>query len=146
MKAGENALFMLAITIMICAVLCQAFQLKPVVVISGSMEPAIKTGSLAFIDKKSAEVKEGDVITFRKGGVLVTHRIIEDTGTGYVTKGDNNDDADYGVVEEEQIEGKILFSIPGLGFFLKTIVLPAGTASILLYIIMKCINRGKRDD
>ena len=49
-KITENLLFVAAVFIMACALICQFAGLKPVVVMSGSMEPAIETGSLAFID------------------------------------------------------------------------------------------------
>lgn len=143
-KTTENFLFVMAVFILACSLICQIMGLKPVVVLSGSMEPAIKTGSLAFIDTSDRVVCEGDVISFRSGDLLVTHRVVEITGDGYRTKGDNNDTADAGIVKDSSLEGKILFSIPGAGYFLKTIALPASIAGILLYIFMKVIYRGKR--
>ena len=145
-KALENTLFIMAVAVMICALACQLAQIKPVVVVSGSMEPAVATGSLAFIDKKDKTIEEGDVISFRAGEALVTHRVISITGEGYKTKGDNNDIADAGYVKDEQIEGTLAFNIPGMGYFLKVIALPAGAAALLLYIIMKGTKKGKRYD
>jgi signal peptidase len=52
----------------------------PYVVLSGSMEPSIETGSVCFINKhaKFEDIKEKDVIAFKmKDGTLVTHRAIE---------------------------------------------------------------------
>ena len=143
-KTTENLLFMIAVLIMACSLMCQIMDLKPVVVLSGSMEPAIKTGSLAFIDTSNRDVFKGDVISFRVGELLVSHRVIEVTDQGYRTKGDNNDVADAGIVKDSSVEGKILFSIPGAGYFLKTAALPAGMAITLLYIFMKVIYRGKK--
>lgn len=143
-KTTENLLFIIAVLIMTCSLTCQIMDLKPVVVLSGSMEPAIKTGSLAFIDTNRKEVFKGDVISFRAGNLLVSHRVIEVTEQGYKTKGDNNDVADAGIVKDSSVEGKILFSIPGAGYFLKTVALPAGMAITLLYIFMRVIYRGKK--
>ena len=143
-KTTENILFMVAVFIMACSLICQIMDLKPVVVLSGSMEPAIKTGSLAFIDTSDRTVFKGDVISFRSGELLVTHRVIDVTDEGYRTKGDNNDTADAGVVKDSSIEGKILFSIPKAGAFMKTAALPAGIAVTLLYIFMKVIYGGKK--
>ena len=145
-KAIENILFIMAVAIMICALTCQLLQLKPLVVLSGSMEPSIMTGSLVVIDKKQHEIKEGDVISFRAGDVLVTHRVIDVTEEGYKTKGDNNEIADAGTVSRAAVEGVVAFNVDGLGYFLKVIALPAGTAITLLYIIMKGIEKGKRYD
>ncbi len=143
-KITENILFTAAVFIMACSLICQFMDLKPVVVMSGSMEPAIGTGSLAFIDTSDREVFKGDVISFYAGDLMVTHRVVEITEQGYRTKGDNNDTADAGLVKDSSIEGKILFSIPKAGYFLKTVALPAGLAVTLLYIFMKVIYRGKR--
>lgn len=145
-KAVENFLFVLASVIVVCALVCQLSQMKPVVVVSGSMEPSITTGSLALIDTKESAINIGDVVSFRAGDALVTHRVIEITEEGYRTKGDNNDIADVGTVTQDQIEGKLVYDIPGLGYLLKVIALPAGTALTLLYIIMKGINRVKGND
>ena len=143
-KTTETFLFMSAVLIMACSLLCQIMDLKPVVVLSGSMEPAMKTGSLAFIDTSNRTVFEGDVISFWAGDLLVSHRVIEITDQGYRTKGDNNDVVDAGIVKDSSVEGKILFSIPGAGYFLKMVALPAGMAIALLYIFMKVIYRGKK--
>ena len=143
-KTIENVLFVTAVLIMACSLMCQIIGLKPVVVLSGSMEPAIKTGSLAFIDTSDSDVFVGDVISFRAGNLLVSHRVIEITAQGYKTKGDNNDVADAGIVKDSCVEGKILFSVPGAGYFLKTAAVPAGMVIILLYMFMKVIYRRKR--
>jgi signal peptidase len=143
-KTIENVLFVTAVLIMACSLMCQIIGLKPVVVLSGSMEPAIKTGSLAFIDTSDRDVFVGDVISFRAGNLLVSHRVIEITAQGYKTKGDNNDVADAGIVKDSCVEGKILFSVPGAGYFLKTAAVPAGMVIILLYMFMKVIYRRKR--
>ncbi len=140
-KLTENVLFIAAVFIMACSLICQFAALKPVVVMSGSMEPAIGTGSLAFIDTGEREIFKGDVISFHAGDLLVTHRVIEITAQGYRTKGDNNDMADVGIVRDANVEGKVLFSIPGAGFFLKTIAMPAGIAAILIYLFMKVIYK-----
>lgn len=143
-RITENLLFTAAVFIMACSLICQFAGLKPVVVMSGSMEPSIGTGSLAFIDTSDREIFKGDVISFNAGDLLVTHRVIEVTESGYRTKGDNNEAADVGTVKDADVEGKILFSIPGAGFILKMAVLPIGAALILLYIFMKVIYKGKR--
>ena len=145
-KATENILFAAAVAIMVCALACQLLHLKPVVVDSGSMEPSIMTGSLAFIDKKDKVIEEGDIISFYAGDALVTHRVIEITENGYRTKGDNNETADAGIVTDGQLEGTLVFNLRGMGYFLKVFALPVGTAMTLLYIIMKGINKGKRND
>lgn len=59
---------------------------------------------------------KGDIVAFKKGEITVVHRIVKETGEGYVTKGDNNDVADPGILQKENITGRYLFSIPGIGY------------------------------
>ncbi|MCG2695182.1 signal peptidase I [Candidatus Parcubacteria bacterium] len=109
------------------------------IVLSGSMEPAIKTGSVIVI--KPQDVYEiGEVITFgqdTKTQIPTTHRITEmRTIEGkyyYTTKGDANDNSDFKEINEDLVIGKVLFSIPYLGFVLDFVKKPTGF--ILLVII-----------
>ena len=57
---------------------------------------------------------------FRKLGKMdVLHRVDRDTGDGFVTKGDNNDNEDFGIVSKsEDYNGKLLIAIPYLGYAL----------------------------
>lgn len=87
---------------------------------SGSMEPAIPTGSLIFV-RPSAGYVTGDIITVRTGDQkTVTHRIIEvlltDIGPAYRTKGDNNEEADPVEIQLADIVGKTLLTVPYLGY------------------------------
>ena len=73
---------------------------KPLVFLSGSMEPAIATGALALTTTVPAgELREGDIISFlRSDGARVTHRIAELTPQGetfeVITRGDANETDD----------------------------------------------------
>lgn len=98
--------------------------IKPVAVKSGSMEPAIQTGSICWInfnaDKKKLET--GDIVAFERGdGQLVLHRIVKCSKKGLITKGDANETEDLGTVRWNQVKGKQLFGLPYIGyFFLRT--------------------------
>lgn len=104
------------------------FNVNAYIVKSGSMEPKIQTGSVAFIDESDKDVAVGDIITYKlSNGECVIHRIIEETENGqFVTKGDANDTADQNYVSSEQIVGTYLTSIPKIGFVLarKNKILP----------------------
>ena len=73
------------------------FGIEPHIVLSGSMEPEIMTGSLVYVKKISVEeaqsLEVGDTITFLvdKNGTKVTHKIYEVVGPAYVT----NQNGDY---------------------------------------------------
>ena len=98
-------------------------------VLSGSMEPTIPTGSVAFLlPQKSYEA--GDVITFKTDTAAqhpTTHRIMfqNDDGT-FTTRGDANDANDFVTVSAEHIFGKVLFAIPYLGYILDFAKNPLG--------------------
>jgi len=121
------------------------------VVQSGSMSPAIKTGSLVFIQPSTNYVK-GDVITVKVGEdadiknpkATITHRVVDiiqkDKQTFYTTKGDANDTPDMTPRPANLVLGKVVLTIPFLGYpvgFIKTstgfiiaIVIPA---TIIVY-------------
>lgn len=93
---------------------------KPVVVLSGSMEPAFPVGSILYYQPTAFEnIAVGDAITFRLGeDSLATHRVvgINEEDQSFVTKGDNNPTEDANPVEFENVAGKALpFAIPFAG-------------------------------
>ena len=89
---------------------------RPFIVLSGSMEPAIWTGEAAFINTRDRAVEEGDIITFLAGREkYVTHRAVRITGEGIITKGDANETEDPRPVRREDVVGTYLFGIPHLG-------------------------------
>lgn len=97
------------------------------IVLSGSMEPTLNIGDIVFI-KKTDEINEEDIISFKVNNSIVTHRVIsiiknEDNKIQYITKGDNNNGADDESIFKEDILGKYVFKIGKLGniiLFLKT--------------------------
>ena len=96
------------------------FGWKPFIVLSGSMETEIDAGDVAVVrETDTASLKKGDIIAFKSGEIVITHRIydiIQEEGeTRYITKGDNNNAEDNGYVLPEQIEGVYQFKISRLG-------------------------------
>ncbi|UOE96318.1 signal peptidase I [Alkalihalobacillus sp. LMS39] len=98
------------------------YQLKTV--LSGSMEPEFKTGSVIAVKPGGDMTKftEGDVITFMENETkLVTHRVIGVVESGehvmYETKGDNNKAPDSSLVLSENVVAEYTgFTIPYLGY------------------------------
>lgn len=90
-----------------------AFGWTYAVVISGSMEPTIRTGSL-IIMKKEPDYKEGAIITYDNGEKLITHRIVEKKGDKIVTQGDANSLPDP-IFEKSQIIGRVTAASYPLG-------------------------------
>jgi signal peptidase I len=115
---------------------------KTLVVLSGSMEPKIHTGSVVAI-KPEKEYKVGNVITFgenSKTKTPTTHRIFEikdENGTKtYTTKGDANNAPDQKIITQSEIIGKVLFSVPYAGYGVATAQKPIG---FLLIIIVPAV-------
>ncbi|GAQ25517.1 signal peptidase I [Tepidanaerobacter syntrophicus] len=93
------------------------------IVMSGSMNPTIKTGSLVIVKPAGPkEIKAQDVITFRgkqDGENTTTHRVIdiyEKDGLFFKTKGDANEVEDPMPVSANHLIGKVVFTIPYIGY------------------------------
>lgn len=106
---------------------------------SGSMEPALSTGSLIFV-KPSNVYDVKDIISFRnpdKQSQIITHRIsavlYEEDGNVFVTKGDANETSDIQKVSRELIIGKVNYDIPVLGKIVNFAKTKQGT--ILLVVV-----------
>src|SRR3989338_4969334 len=107
------------------------------IVQSGSMEPTIKTGALTIV-KPLARYAVGDIIMFGKDTktqVPTTHRIVADEVRSgvfyYTTQGDANEDPDPQQVAQSEVIGKVLFSIPYLGYVLDFAKKPLGFALLI---------------
>ena len=95
-------------------------------VLSGSMEPEFYPGDMVITQHKSkADIQINDVVTFRDNeGVIITHRIMEKTPEGYITKGDNNNVEDADILTEDNIIGEVKFSIPKIGYIMNFLSKP----------------------
>lgn len=125
------------------------------IVKSGSMEPVIKTGSIV-VDKPEATYNVGDVVTFgldTKTQIPTTHRIVAITGEGanrtITTKGDANNAPDPSQTPISEIHGKVVFSVPYLGYVLSFARQPLGFALLVgvpaLAIILEEIGKIVRE-
>ena len=126
--------------------------LRPLTVMSGSMEPEIKTGSVAVISKKITDFKDigkGDVITFDIGDSLVTHRVAEITEGGIITKGDANNSEDSWIVTDANYYGKELFSVPYIGFlivFIRQHIIVTIFAIIAICLLAKFLRKEEKNE
>jgi signal peptidase len=128
-RAIEAILLLAVIAIMAGTVLGQPILLGYVE--TGSMDPTLAVGD-GFVSVPATiagPVDEGDVVVFRaeevNDGQLTTHRVVEETDRGYITKGDANPftDQDSGeppvkdaqiVATALQIDGQVI-AIPHVG-------------------------------
>jgi len=95
----------------------------PVVVLSGSMEPTYKIGSIIYYKKVvEQKLKKGDVITFDINNKTVSHRINNIDNELIETKGDANKVPDINKIRYENVRGKVgKLSIPYVGYYIKMV-------------------------
>lgn len=98
---------------------------QPLTVLTSSMEPSLPPGTLIVV--KPIDINEivvGDVITYQiesgKAGVI-THRVTGITNSSdgsrtFTLQGDNNDVADELQVLPVQVQGKLWYSVPWIGY------------------------------
>ena len=118
MKTAGRALCILSILVLAVTGIMFVTGTKPAVVMSGSMEPTIETGSLLLIDTKYNKLEDNDIVAFETGGALVVQRLVEETEEGWITKGDANKTEDPWRVDHNSIKGKAAFWIPKLGYLI----------------------------
>ncbi|MEV8149722.1 signal peptidase I [Arthrobacter sp. NPDC080073] len=126
------------------------FGLRPLIVVSGSMEPTIPVGSVVLSQQVPAgEVEDGSIVTVERprGLGLVTHRLVKSAQPTpgvyeYTLRGDantQNDPEPYKVTTA----GKYIWHIVGLGYLAASlqssygmfIAAAAGLALLALFIL-----------
>jgi signal peptidase len=94
------------------------------VVLSGSMEPAMPVGGLSFVEPRDedTQIRVGDVVTYRRPddeSTLVSHRvhaITDHLGEPTIwTVGDANEAPDPWAITEDQVIGRVRFTLPFVG-------------------------------
>lgn len=103
------------------------------VVVTGSMEPAIMAGDLIVIHEQ-ADYRDGDIVLFEANS-HITHRIVETTQTGFITKGDANNVNDDEITKD-QIVGKVVFTIPKIGYVAEFLATPFGMLVLVLGLLL----------
>ncbi len=101
------------------------FKYQPIAVLSGSMSPTFNRGDAVVVEKLDDEEKDdlevGDIIQYISGTKYVIHRIVEITNDSsgnkqFITKGDYNNTNDSDAVSLDNVVGKVMFSIPFIGY------------------------------
>lgn len=92
---------------------------KPLVVISGSMEPILKVGGVLYYHEQDiTSFKKNDILVYKTDKHIISHRIVEKTENGFLTKGDANKTVDINEINNNQVLGKgTNWSIPFLGYY-----------------------------
>jgi len=123
------------------------FQLE--VVVSGSMEPNLKTGSLVIIQSVPPhQYRVGDIVSFHppiKERISVTHRITKlyQSVSGVpemATKGDANSNGDPWVTSLGAIEGKEVMALPWIGYGVLFLQTPYGFLGVALLTFLGVVS------
>ncbi|MDQ2050072.1 signal peptidase I [Natronolimnohabitans sp. A-GB9] len=128
---GLSRLLRVVLLVVVVAVVAGQLLGQPILlgyVTSASMEPTIEAGDgfVAVPAAATGDANPGDVVVYEStDGELVTHRVVDETDEGYVTRGDANpvtdqDRGDPHVTDDRivatalQVGGTVV-TIPGLG-------------------------------
>jgi signal peptidase len=117
------------------------------VVISGSMEPAIQTGSVVIVTPIVPDaIQKGDIIMYSSLDMrsLITHRVVgveSEPTLQFITRGDANNNPDINPVAPGQIVGIVAFTVPYLGFITQFIKTPLGFTLFFLIPAVLLIGR-----
>ncbi len=97
----------------------------PLTVLTSSMEPTLPPGTLV-VDRTAdpAEIRIGDVVTYQPQSgnpMVITHRVIAITHSAggelsFTVQGDNNSAPDAAPVRPVQIQGRVWYSVPWIGW------------------------------
>jgi len=110
------------------------FGIGTAVVLSGSMEPELRVNDVIIV-RSSENYNINDIVVYDNGREMIVHRIIEQNGDTFTTKGDANNVADE-PISAEAVKGKVVFSLPYVGVLVKALRSPVGAIVIILTAIL----------
>lgn len=157
----STAVVIVAVSMALLLAGARVLGLQVYTVLSGSMEPNYHVGSIIYVKEVDpATLQVGDAISFMiSDNTVATHRIVEvlpDENNPSVirfrTKGDNNDIEDTNPVHCNNVLGKVVGTIPLLGYVSDFVQNPPGTyitlgaaAILVLAVFLPDIIWGIRD-
>ncbi len=121
---GALVLFVVALAVILIGI-PKVAGATPLTVLTGSMEPRYPPGTLIYVlPVKTANIRIGDVITYQiKSGqpAVISHRVIAinnpaDGKRTFILKGDNNSAADIAPVVPGQVQGRLWYAVPMVGW------------------------------
>lgn len=100
---------------------------------TGSMNPTISPSDVIIV-KSDKNPNVNDIITYRKNDDFITHRVVEKSGSNYITKGDANNTRDTAITSDD-IVGKVVHILPKFGSIRKTILNPFVILTLIITFI-----------
>ncbi|GAB4252068.1 MAG: hypothetical protein Kow00129_12940 [Thermoleophilia bacterium] len=118
---------------------------RPLVVLSGNMEPEFGAGSIVLVKSIPAEkIQVGDVISFKTdsgpgdpgGSLYTTHRVTaidrNNEDIFFQTQGDANSEPDARPIPAAHVEGRVVVAFPQVGYLSSWVHTPLGFAVLIL--------------
>ena len=145
-----NVVLIAAVTLLVIAIItairyknnpddAYLFGIKPIYIQTGSMEPTLRTGSIAIVKKAEfSDFEVNDIVVFVKDEKLITHRVMQVEDGFLKTKGDNNKIFDNFSVYPEEIRAKVLFPMNFIATITSEIGTPKGIFKFIVFPII-CI-------
>ena len=137
-RFATSAIAGFVLTILLSSVLPLAFGDRSLVVRSGSMTPAIRTGDVVAVHPIApTSARIGDIVTFDNHGKLTSHRAraIERVGADVVftTQGDANTGQEHWKVAADGRIGRVMYRVPALGFVVVRVQSPVGRLVLIIF-------------
>lgn len=126
------ALGLVAVALMLAVAVPIAFGMRPLQVLSGSMEPTLSVRDVAVVGRiRPDEARVRDVVTFRSpDGRLITHRVRAirpgRTRIRFVTRGDANNVSERWTIDRGGELSRLQYSIPYAGTVVRAASSPPG--------------------
>jgi signal peptidase len=120
------------------------------------MEPHLPPGTFIVVRPTPiADIHIGSVVTYQIVSgepEVITHRVVEvrsesNGAVSFITKGDNNDEADPNPVIPEQVKGTLWYSVPYIGYLATALngqsrswLVPVAGVGLLLYAAIMVVS------
>lgn len=111
------------------------FGFASAVVLTGSMQGTIEPNDM-IITQSQKVYRVGDIVMYEGASSTVTHRIIEVTADGYLTKGDANNTDDQMPIPKEKVIGKVIIIIPKVGSAISFFNTPLGMLILVIALFL----------
>ena len=103
-------------------------------VATGSMNPTMQIGDVIVV-RITGEVEQNDIIVYKDGESIITHRLIKKDENKLIAKGDANNSEDK-PIEPNMVLGKVEKIIPKLGIWRKILTSPEVVGLIIVLIVI----------
>lgn len=103
-------------------------------VISDSMAPTIGKKDIIVV-KLNDNIEKNDIVTYKKDGAFITHRVVDIKDEYLITRGDANNSKDVPISKDITI-GKVKLIIPNLGIWRDILVSPKVLILIIITLIL----------